>query len=113
MLARAAVLVVCLSLAALSAEAQQKQKNDRNLLTSEDIAGASVNNGYQAVEKLRSHWLRRAQLQRSTSTQRRGSSVENADEAMGMQAGSLVVFVDGNEMGPTRRSSMGRGSRRA
>lgn len=73
-----------LAMGLLWAGAAQAQKPDRNLITADEIAAASVNTAQQAVEKLRPDWLRRAQLQRTAEV---GASV------------ALAVFVDGNEAG--------------
>jgi len=97
-----------------SGEAQQKKtRQDRNLITLEELAALRGHNGYEVVEKLRPDWLRRSERRVTLNTRRadRGSDPRgggqgaaeegNTDPAADVTAQSLklIVFVDETEMG--------------
>ncbi|HET8623161.1 MAG TPA: hypothetical protein VFM14_06335 [Gemmatimonadales bacterium] len=80
---------------------QTKVNNDRKLITAAEIAEIGVISAYDAVQRLRSDWLR-AGSRRITVHGRTGST----DTPVGPSAGGLpaastklVVFVDGTEIG--------------
>ena len=91
-----------------SGEAQQKKvKRDKKLITAEEVSEAAVNNAYEAVQKLRSDWLRQGQRQmtvygrserggESPRAGRETGSLGDASESRGIK---LAVFVDGTELG--------------
>ena len=97
-----------------SGEAQQKKtRQDRNLITPEELAALQGHNGYEVVEKLRPDWLRRSERRVTLNTRRvdRGTDPQgggqgpmeegNTDPAADVTAQSLklMVFVDETEMG--------------
>ncbi|HEX2452035.1 MAG TPA: hypothetical protein VHJ69_12870 [Gemmatimonadales bacterium] len=100
-------ILAVLALATLAAPggAQQKKvKKDKKLITAEEIADVSVNTAYDAVQKLRSDWLRAGQRQ-ITVYGRTGRTGDGGTEAgSGLDTSSyattkLAVFVDGTEVG--------------
>jgi hypothetical protein len=89
--------------AAGSAEAQsQQQKRDRNVITADEIAAASVNSALDAVERLRPYWLRRDQ-DRSPMSLGAGRNLPaeevqtRAGEPMPEEPPKLKIMVDGTE----------------
>lgn len=91
---------------------QQKTKRDRNLISSEELAELQGYNGYEAVQRLRPDWLRRAERRVTLDTRMdrgnadRGGIGENQNaETREMVADvtapplKLTVFVDQTEMG--------------
>jgi hypothetical protein len=108
-----ALALVALAALATAGEAQQKKiKRDRNLISAEELAELQGHNGYEAVEKLRPDWLRRAERRLTLDSPRmdRGSpSRSGTEEAQGAESPmyadvtasqlKLTVFVDQTEMG--------------
>jgi hypothetical protein len=96
--------LLALATVAVSGEAQSKKiKRDKKLITAEEVAEANVNTAYEAVQKLRSDWLRQGQRQ-MTVYGRTGRAGETAvQDAAGTLnepgAVKLAVFVDGTELG--------------
>ena len=100
--------LLTLAIAGTAAEAQQKKvKRDKKLITAEEVSEAAVNNAYEAVQKLRSDWLRQGQRQMTVySRAERGNdsprsnqetgSLEDASDSRGVK---LTVFIDGTEVG--------------
>ncbi len=93
----------------VSGEAQQtKVKKDKKLITAEEVAEAGVTTAYDAVQKLRSDWLRQGQRQQTVyGRSERGGESPRAGEQTGSLSDAssrgikLAVFVDGTEMGGT------------
>ena len=91
-----------------SGEAQQKKvKRDKKLITAEEVSEAAVNNAYEAVQKLRSDWLRQGQRQmtvygraeRGNEAPRPGEETASLSDAADARGVKLTVFVDGTETG--------------
>jgi len=91
-----------------SGEAQSKKvKRDKKLITAEEVAEAGVNTAYEAVQKLRSDWLRQGQRQmtvysraeRGTESPRAGQETGSLGDASDSRGVKLAVFVDGTELG--------------
>lgn len=87
----------------VSGEAQSKKvKKDRKVITAEEVTEANVSTAYEAVQKLRSDWLRQGQRQMTIygRTGRASGEVQDPNRTMDA-AGSvtLAVFVDGTELG--------------
>lgn len=94
------LLLVLLALACVvgSSEAQQsKVKRDRNLITADELAEVLGQNGYEAVEKLRPHWLRRGE-RRITLDRGRTAEAGSYTDVSTTEL-RLTVFVDQTEMG--------------
>ncbi|MGH7517453.1 MAG: hypothetical protein ACREOC_08285 [Gemmatimonadales bacterium] len=88
----------------VSGEAQSKKvKKDRKVVTAEEVSEANVNTAYEAVQKLRSDWLRQGQRQMTVygRTGRAGeTSVQDAAGTLNESSPvKLAVFVDGTELG--------------
>lgn len=90
-----------------SGEAQSKKiKRDRTLITAEEVSEAGANTAYEAVQKLRSDWLRRGQRQMTvygrtsgtTDSPRPGSETGDLSDASSRGL-KLAVFVDGTDLG--------------
>jgi hypothetical protein len=100
---RSLVLAAMMLVIAAGAEAQsQKQKRDRNVITADEIAAASVNSALDAVERLRPHWLRRDQdrspISLGAGRNLPGEEVQTrAGEPMAEEPPTLKVMVDGTE----------------
>jgi hypothetical protein len=100
-----ALAVFALAAFALPAAAQQtKVKKDKKLITAEEIADAGVNTAFEAVQKLRSDWLRAGQRQvtiygRTGRTGDAGADAGTASDGTPNAPTKLAVFVDGTELG--------------
>lgn len=108
----ALALVALVALAAVGEAQQKKIKRDRNLITAEELAELQGHNGYEAVQKLRPDWLRRADRQLTLGTRvdrgnggRSGMGEDQEDGGASVYADvtasplKLTVFVDQTEMG--------------
>ena len=100
---RSLALAALMLIVAGGAEAQsQKQKRDRNVITADEIADASVNSALDAVERLRPYWLRRDQ-DRSPMSLGAGRNLPaeevqtRASEPMPEEPPKVKVLVDGTE----------------
>jgi hypothetical protein len=104
-----ALAALALATFTVPADAQQKKaKKDKKLITAEEIAEAGVNTAYEAVQKLRSDWLRAGQRQMTVYSRADGGSdsPRSGDETGSLSDASsrgvkLAVFVDGTELGGT------------
>jgi hypothetical protein len=102
-----ALAALALATFAAPGDAQQKKaKKDKKLITAEEIAEAGVNTAYEAVQKLRSDWLRAGQRQMTVYSRAGGGSdsPRPQDETGSLSDASsrgvkLAVFVDGTELG--------------
>jgi hypothetical protein len=91
--------LLALALPLGSGEAQQtKVKRDRHLITAEELADMLGQNGYEAVEKLRPHWLRRGE-RRITLDRGRAAEMGSSYTDVSTTELRLTVFVDQTEMG--------------
>jgi hypothetical protein len=109
MTARFLVLAaLALATVVTSGEAQSKKvKRDKKLITAEEVAEAGVNTAYDAVQKLRSDWLRQGQRQmtvysraeRGSDAPRAGQETGSMEDASAGRGVKLAVFVDGTEVG--------------
>lgn len=108
----ALALAALIGLATSGEAQQQKVRKDRNLITVEELSELHGQTGYEAVQKLRPDWLRRAERRVTLDMRADRGSAERASRAenQGGDEGSmltdvtasplkLTVFVDHTEMG--------------
>lgn len=77
-------------------------KSSPNLITADEISRVSVQNAFEAIQKLRPAMLRQRQI---ASANGQGGMAQNAPAVTGtgVSSGQVVVYMDGTRLGDTEQ----------